>query len=131
MMAYNPTFQTSRAILNSSFYAYSATVDSFVIVCFYVEKHYIPQYQHWLKRWVCACLSYCFGQDDWSFGCVKSCTCSYTRTLHFLIPRSRAYLDSLGKLVFRGKSGFKSKCRARAGFGLQNEAIYSSVLQAP
>jgi len=45
MMAYNPTFQTSRAILNSSFYAYSATVDSFVIVCFYVEKHYIPQ-QH-------------------------------------------------------------------------------------
>jgi len=30
------------AILNSFFYAYRAIVDSFVIVCFYVEKYYIP-----------------------------------------------------------------------------------------
>jgi len=34
------------AILNSSFYAYSVVVDSFVIACFYVEKHCIPQYYH-------------------------------------------------------------------------------------
>jgi len=43
-MAHVPAFHTNGAILNSSFYAYSAIVDSFVIVCFYVEKHYIPQY---------------------------------------------------------------------------------------
>ena len=30
--------------LNSSFDGSSAIVDSFVIVCFYVEKHYIPKY---------------------------------------------------------------------------------------
>jgi len=40
-MAYNPAFHVYRAILNSSFYAYSAIVDSFVIVCFYAEKHYV------------------------------------------------------------------------------------------
>jgi len=43
-MANNPAFHAYSAILNSSFHAYSATADSFVIVCFYVEKHYIPQY---------------------------------------------------------------------------------------
>jgi len=43
-MAYKPAFHACSAILNSSFYAYSAIVDSFVIVCVYVEKHYIPQY---------------------------------------------------------------------------------------
>ena len=32
------------AILNNSFYAHSTTVDHFVIVCFYVEKHYISRY---------------------------------------------------------------------------------------
>jgi len=57
-----------------------------------------------------------------TLGEIKSCTCSYTRTLHFLILRSCAYLDSLGKFVFQAKSGFKNKCRARAGFGPQNEA---------
>jgi len=50
----------------------------------------------------------------------------------FLILRSCAYLDSLGKSGFRVKSGFKRKCRARATsglalsasgrFGLQTEA---------
>ena len=43
-MAYNPAFHAYRAILNSSFHAYSDIADSFVIVCFYVEKRYIPQY---------------------------------------------------------------------------------------
>jgi len=69
-------------------------------------------------------LSIClFNLMFWSsaiLGVIKSCTCSYTRTLRFLIPRSCAYLDSLGKFGFRAKSGFKNKCRA--GFGLQNEA---------
>jgi len=34
-------------------------------------------------------------------GVIKTCTCSYTRTLPFLIPRSCAFLDSLGKFGFR------------------------------
>jgi len=32
---------------------------------------------------------------------IKPCTCSYTRTLRFSIPRSCAYLDSLGEFGFR------------------------------
>jgi len=43
-MAYNPVFNAYNAILNSSSYVYSAIVDTFVIVCFRIEKHYIPQY---------------------------------------------------------------------------------------
>jgi len=43
-MVCNPAFHAYSAILNSSFHAYSTIVDSFVIVCFYVAKHYIPQY---------------------------------------------------------------------------------------
>ena len=60
-------------------------------------------------------------------GVIKSCTCSYTRTLRFLIPRSCAYLGSVNlssglncRAICWAKLGFKSKCRA--GFGLQTEA---------
>jgi len=38
-MAHNLTFHAYNANLNSSFHAYSAIGDSFVIACFYVEKH--------------------------------------------------------------------------------------------
>ena len=41
--AYKPVFHIYRAILESFFYAYSAIVDNFVIVSFFLEKHYIPQ----------------------------------------------------------------------------------------
>jgi len=41
--AYKPDFHIYRAILESFFYAYSAIVDSFVTVSFFLEKHYIPQ----------------------------------------------------------------------------------------
>jgi len=34
-------------------------------------------------------------------GVIKPSTRSYTRTLRFWIPRSCAYLDSLGKFGFR------------------------------
>jgi len=43
-MAYNPAFHAYSGILNISFYVYSTIMDSFVIVCFYVEKNYTPQY---------------------------------------------------------------------------------------
>jgi len=57
---------------------------------------------------------------------IKSCTRSYICTLRFSITRICAYLDSLGKFGFRSKSGSKNKCRARAGFGFQNEPHYNS-----
>jgi len=34
-------------------------------------------------------------------GVIKLWTCSYTRTLRFLLPRSCTYLNSLGKFGFR------------------------------
>jgi len=52
------------------------------------------------------------------FWCDKPCTCSYTRTQRFLLLRSCAYLNLSVNLAFGPKSGFKNKCRARAGFGL-------------
>jgi len=33
-------------------------------------------------------------------GVIKPCTCSYTRTLHFLIPCTYAYLVSFNKFGF-------------------------------
>jgi len=44
MMARKPAFHVYSAMLDVFFYAYSAIVDSFVIVSFFLEKHYIPQY---------------------------------------------------------------------------------------
>jgi len=49
---------------------------------------------------------------------IKSYTCSYTRTLRFLIFRSCTYLDSLGKMAFGPKLGFRNKFRTRVKFGL-------------
>ena len=43
-MAYKPAFHAHSAILDSFVYAYSAFVDSCVIVPFFLEKHCIPQY---------------------------------------------------------------------------------------
>jgi len=46
--AYKPAIHIYRAILESFLYTYSAVVDSFVIVSFFLEKHYsmfhTPQY---------------------------------------------------------------------------------------
>jgi len=42
--AYWPAFHICRAILESFFYAYSAIVENFVIISFFLEKHYIPHY---------------------------------------------------------------------------------------
>jgi len=67
--AYKPAFHTYRAILESFFYAYSAIVDSFLIVSFFLEKHYIPQYYRWLTCYFCARLCQCFVQGGCYFGC--------------------------------------------------------------
>jgi len=40
----------------------------------------------------------------------------------FCYPPVAHILTHSANLAFGPKSGFKSKCRARAGFGLQNEA---------
>jgi len=41
-MADKPAFHAYSAILDSSCYAYGVIEDSFVIVSFFLEKHYIP-----------------------------------------------------------------------------------------
>jgi len=43
-MTYKPAFHDYSAILDNFFYTYSAIVDSFVIVSFFLEKHYILQH---------------------------------------------------------------------------------------
>jgi len=62
-------------------------------------------------------------------GVIKPCTYTYTRILRDLITRSCAYLDSLGNLAYRPKSGFKNKLRA--GFGLQIKANLQLWLDPP
>ena len=68
------------ALLEIFWYAYCATVDSFVIVSFFIEIHYIPQYYRWLTCYVCARLCQSFGQGGCYFRCDKACTCDYTCT---------------------------------------------------
>jgi len=46
-------------------------------------------------------LCQCFGQDGCYIRCDKPCTCNYTCTQSFLLLRSCAYLNSLGKLGFQ------------------------------
>jgi len=41
-MADKPALHAYSAILGSFFYAYSAIVCCFVIISFFLEKHYIP-----------------------------------------------------------------------------------------
>jgi len=45
-----------------------------VIVSFFLEKHYITQYYHWLTRYVCGRLCQCFCQGGCYFRCDKPCT---------------------------------------------------------
>jgi len=55
-------FHIYRAILESFLYAYyRAIVDSSVIISFFLEKYYIPQYYRWLTCYLCARLCQCFG----------------------------------------------------------------------
>ena len=78
-----------------------------------------PQYCRWLTCYVCDRLCQRFGQGGCYFRCNKPCTCNYTCTQRFLLLRSCAYLETpLVNLTFRPKTGFRNKCRARAGFGL-------------
>ena len=68
---------------------------------FFLEKHYIPQCYRWLTSWVCARLCQCDGQSGCYFECDKPCTCSYTRTPRFSLPRSScAYLNSFSEFGF-------------------------------
>jgi len=95
------SFHIYRATPESFFYAYRAIVDNFVTVSFFLEKHYIPQYYRWLTCCVCARWCQCVGQGGCYFRCDRPCTCNYTCTQRFLLLRSCAYLNTLGKFGFR------------------------------
>jgi len=86
--AYKPAFHIYRVILESFFYAYSIIVDIFVIVSFFLEKHYIPQYYRWLTCYVCAKWCQCVVQGGCYFRCDKPCTLNCTCTQRFLLLRS-------------------------------------------
>ena len=99
-------------VKKSFFYAYCAIVDSFVIVSFILEKHYIPQYYRWLTCYVCAKLCQCFGQGGCYFRCDKPCTCNYICIQCFLLLRSCGHiLTPPVNLAFRPKSASKITVR--------------------
>jgi len=116
-------FHIYRAILESFFYVHSATVDSFVIVSFFLEKHYIP---HSAVLSLTNMLRLCqIMPMFWSrckvvvilvvINCVPATTPAHnvfsnSAVAHILTP--------LVNLAFGPKSGFKNKCRTRAGFRL-------------
>jgi len=88
------------------------------VVSFFLEKHYIPQYCHWLTIYVGAFSSQFWGKVVAILGVIKPCTCGYARTLRFWYPKVAHILPHSVNLVFGTKSGFKNKYRARVG--LQN-----------
>jgi len=55
-------------------------------------------------------------------GVIKPCTWSYTQTLRFWYPAVAHIFTHTANLASGPKSGFKNKCRTRAGFGLHNGA---------
>jgi len=88
-----------------------------VIISFFLEKHYIPQYYRWLTRCVCARLCQCFVQGMVAiYGVINRVPATahnifcYSAVAHILTPSVN--------LAFRPKPGYKNKCRARVGFGL-------------
>jgi len=62
---------------------------------FFLEKHYIPQYNRWLTCHVCARLCQCFGQGGCYFRCDKLCICNNTCTQRLLLLSSCTCLNSL------------------------------------
>ena len=115
-----PAFRAYGDIQDSLFYAYSAIVDSFFFFLRNITFRSISLANK-LSLFK-PCLSQCFGQGVCYFGCDKTCTCSYTRTLRFLVPAVAHILTHSVNSAFRPKSCFKNKFRTRAGFGFQNEA---------
>jgi len=98
----------------------------FVIVSFFLRNiiFHTPQYYRWLTCYVYARLCQCFGQGGCYFRCDKPCTCcNYTCTQHFCYSAVAHILAPSVNLAFRPKTGFRNKCRARAGFRLPNKAL--------
>ena len=121
-MGYKPTFSSLSAILDSFAYAYSAIADKFRGS---LSLSWEALYSAVLSL-VCACLTNSLVKVVAILGVIKPCPCSYTRMLRFLILRTCAYLDSLGKFSFRAWIGLRTPMsgsgQVRAcdfGFGLQ------------
>ena len=76
------------------------------------------------KPSLCSFKLICWSRWLLNLGLINLCTYSCIRTAYttFLIPCSSHILTYLVKVAFGPKSSFKNKCRARAGFELQNEA---------
>jgi len=100
------------------FYAYSAIVDGFVIVSFFLEKCYIPQYYRWLTCYVVPDYANVLVQLVAIFGVINRAPATtpahkifcYSTVAHILTPSVN--------LAFRPNSGFKTNFRDPAVFGL-------------
>jgi len=98
-------FHIYRAILESFFYAYSAIIDS----SFLLEKHYIPQYYHWLTCYICTRLCQCLFKVVASFGVINRVPATTLAHNVFLYSAVAYILLHSVNLAFRPKSGFKNK----------------------
>ena len=92
----------------------------------------------WLTCYVCSWLCQCFGQGGCYFRCDKPCACSYTGTQRFLLLRSCAFLNCLGKLGFQAQIGLQKEMSGSSlvwacdfglglGSGFKMKPFYKSV----
>jgi len=127
-MAHKPAFHAYSAILDSFFCAYCAIVDSFVIASFFWETLHSavvsltnklslclfkPMFWlRWLLFWV------------WSNRVPAATVYPYATVL--IIPRSCAYLDSLGKFGFRVGLNMATKINVglAPGLGFKMRPVY-------
>jgi len=106
------------AIPGSFFYDCSATVDSFVIVSFFLEKHYIPQYYRLLNAAFVLDYANVLVKVVAIFGVINRVPAT-TPAHNLLCYSAVAHVLTLSvNLLFGPNSGFKNKCRAPAVFGL-------------
>jgi len=92
---------------------------SFVIVSFFLEKHYIPQYYRLLTCYDFARLLQCFGQG----GCYFGCDAAIPEHNVFCYSAVAHILAFSVNWAFGPNLGFRNKCRAPTPFKLQNEAL--------
>ena len=107
-----------------------------MIVSFFLDKLYIPQYYRWLACYVCARLCQWFGQVGCFFGVINRVPATTPAHNVFCYSAVAHILTPLVNLAFELKFGFKNKCRAWAGFGwfrartgfrLQNQALFTTL----
>jgi len=115
-----PTSRLFMSIVLSQkvFYAYSAIVDSFMIVSFFLEKDYVPQYYRWYHPTFVPHYVNVLVRVVAIFGVINSVPITKPAPSVFCCSAVAHILTSTVNLDVGFKSGFKNRCRAPAVFGL-------------